>query len=527
MSFAIGALGEEHSSVILDERMAGFFGLGRAKASPGELVVLVCTSGSAGAHYLPALIEADYSGVPLLAITCDRPNHLRHTGSAQTIDQRNFFGHHVVSTHHIDSVDTDANLVGEMLEEAVQTALSHQGPVHINVGFDEPLHRPDLTENNHHPGNRIAFDGPNQTTINEVVSALNNAKNGAIIWGPGSCTSAEDRSAAERLMSALGWPSLAHGASQLRGSTAEMLLPHAAEHWLDVEALNLSSRDCILYLGQAPTSRTLSQFLASQTAASVISLSKGRHVVRPWKHGLAFAHQSADMLNAIAKGIQRQGTMDHEEFGLTAQAIQAVLTTSDKAENWSGKVLRRFIQSLPSDTQMQLGNSLIIRDVDLYCSEGSFPAKTFANRGVNGIDGQLSTAAGIASANPNVPSVLICGDLTALHDVGALGLAKAYNVSICIIDNDGGAIFNQLPFAESSAVFDRFFVTPQAFTAQVVADSLDIPTSNSTAWTSSGCERPKGSSPPSSMLYQFQVNAELGKEMRLQLSKGIQRVTAC
>ena len=141
LAMAVGHHPKVKSTVILDERSAGFFALGFAKSAPGTLVCLLCTSGSAGAHYLPALIEADYSGVPLLVITADRPERLRFSGASQTIDQVNYFGHHVGTSACIsDEPDTASNR-RDVLHALLASMEALQGPVHLNVSMNLCLNK--------------------------------------------------------------------------------------------------------------------------------------------------------------------------------------------------------------------------------------------------------------------------------------------------------------------------------------------------------------------------------------------------
>ena len=460
-SFALGHRPENESTVILDERTAGFFALGRARNSPQRLVVLLCTSGSAGAHYLPALIEADYSGVPLFVITSDRPNHLRHTGSAQTIEQRNFFGHHVLASKHIDANDTSAKDVCMAVANLVNHAVSQQGPVHLNVGFDEPLH-----SSTEHPSVDDVWVGVTEPVrthpeIEHIVHHLNGAERGLIIWGPNACTDATDQEAAEQLMARLPWTAFAHGTSNIRGGSSSTLLPIALDHGITTGYLTDSPPDCILYVGQAPTSRVVLEYLSSMDTIPIISISKGRHIVQPWKHGYAYSEQSPQMLTAITERLRQRPKPDLRRMRILNQKIRDVFRQDDDRSRWAGSTIRSIVQSLPHNAQLQVGNSLIIRDLDLYCESTQPSISVFANRGVNGIDGQIATAAGMASAAPNRPSFLLCGDLTALHDSASFVLAKQYGVAILVIDNDGGAIFDHLPFAEQSDAFERFFTTPQ------------------------------------------------------------------
>ncbi len=522
-SFALSRMPDIDSTVILDERTAAFFALGRARSRPEELVVLICTSGSAGAHYLPALIEADYSGVPLLVITSDRPNHLRNTGAAQTIEQRNFFGHHVVASDHVDVHDTPNEHVGTIVNDLVNRALHHQGPVHLNVGFDEPLHVPSMRSPSSGPKRPLQTPQPDTTDIAMIIEALDSATSGLIIWGPNACSTPADQNAAQAVMTSLQWPAFAHGASNVRGVNAPGLLPYAVDHGIAVGFMNEHRPECILYVGQAPTSRITLEYLTSVDSAKVLSITKGRHVVQPWKHGSTFISQSAPMLTRIAGGLRSRNPADLTLCETVQRRINRSLQACDGPKRWAGGIIRSLVNQLPNDTQLHVGNSLIIRDLDLYCDRTKTSVSIFANRGVNGIDGQIATAAGMASTSPDHPNVLLCGDLTALHDSGSLPLAKHLGLTICVIDNGGGAIFDHLPFAEETEAFERFFTTPQPTDLAAVATAygLDVQIISDTS------ELPaiQYHKPGQAALYVFKVDAAICKAERHAIVKRMEAVS--
>ena len=129
--------------------------------------------------------------------------------------------------------------------------------------------------------------------------------------------------------------------------------------------------------------------------------------------------------------------------------------------HWSGSILQVILDHLPPQTAVHVSNSLVIRDVDQFAEIPKIDLTLYANRGVNGIDGQIATATGIAASGVTNHSILICGDLTAVHDANALALAQRRGLKVFVLHNGGGAIFDELPFAEKSDHFRRFFTTPQ------------------------------------------------------------------
>ena len=248
---AVGQHPKVKSTVILDERCAGFFALGLAKNAPDTLVCLLCTSGSAGAHYLPALIEADYSGVPLFVITADRPERLRFSGASQTIDQVNYFGHHVSNAACISDEPDTAATRRDVLNGLLDAMYAIQGPVHLNVCLDEPLSRqPHTLEGNQSP---IAQQKSRQHDYgrlegwNEWVTSR---KMGAVILGPDSVRSSDEAIQLKRLLNQLGWPCFTSASAGLRIDT-EWMAPVRFESCLLNDREFIDTFDGFLYLGQA------------------------------------------------------------------------------------------------------------------------------------------------------------------------------------------------------------------------------------------------------------------------------------
>ena len=448
LAFALGQRSVAQSTVILDERQAGFYALGYARSKPHELTVLICTSGSAGAHYLPAIIEADYSG-------------LRDTGAAQTIDQRNFFGHHVVQSAHIN-VDADhLTQLNQVVVDLVHTALRVQGPVHLNIGFDEPLHLkghqtslPACLE--------LGADSGEQQIVppQSIGRTLAQSHRGIIILGPNTVHGEAQTQAMLTLIETLGWVCFSHTASGLSRRGHSGIVEASIDHYLHVNSAVVRDLEVVLYFGQAPTSRILFEYLAQHP--QVISLSRGRHTVRPWLHGDAYANLSTAFIEDIICQLGDMASSKGSNTHTLNPIVEQTITSESNGLLWSGPIFAQLFKMSGRRRNIIVGNSLPIRDMDRFTCSMPTNINIYANRGVNGIDGHVATACGIAAAQPEASTILICGDLTALHDIGALSLAIDVQLKVIVIDNGGGGVFNQLEFAEDSEIFERFFTTKQS-----------------------------------------------------------------
>lgn len=458
--FAVGQRDAAQSTVILDERQAAFFALGYGRASPNELATLICTSGSAGAHYLPAIIEADYNGTPLLVITADRPDRLRGTGAAQTIEQRAFFGHHVVQSAHVNVDMESLPTVSKTVETLVNRALSTRGPVHLNLGFDEPLHVPSQIEP---PPRSQAMAERSMALrsleVTEITDSLTPSRAGLLILGPNAVQGDSEKKAMHALIDRLGWICFAHAASGMPRQASSGILAASIDHFLAPDPPVLGSPSTILYVGQAPTSRRLLNYLTQHP--NVISLSRGRHAVHPWLHGHAYSGLSTALIEGIINQLGQSEGNSAATLTVANALVEDAMAANRSSTLWSGPVLEQLLEDGDCKRNILVGNSLPIRDMDLFTGRIPRHIHIYGNRGVNGIDGHFATASGIASAQPEAQTILMCGDLTALHDIGALCLASTIQLKIIVIDNGGGGVFNQLEFAEESEVFRRFFTTQQ------------------------------------------------------------------
>lgn len=476
--------------VALDERAAGFAALGLARAT-GQAAVLICTSGSAAAHYLPALCEAALSRVPLIVISADRPPELHDSGAPQTMPQADLFGCHVGWQTQLPAPTTPqharvwhtAGLRARLFAEQLRP-----GPVHINAPMHEPLWdpqipidaKPALTEAPWICGTRHVTE----TQLIPIVQQLNQASRGLIVCG--TLASWIDAPALAEQVGALaahlGWPVLADATSQLR------FIKHTAlaAHRIDVADLLLRTPQdfyqpqFVLRLGMLPTSKSLWRWLGTlgETTACTQVLLDAHGDWRDPNH--VVQHQIIAPPTAILR--QLRELTQHKPKSVWLQTWQAaqhqIRTTLAQAQAqdgclWEGAIAEILLDHVREHSIVHLSSSMPIRDVEAFAyPKTQCTLHVSCNRGVNGIDGTIATIVGLAAADPQRPVVGLMGDLAFLHDIGALQLAKQWPISalLIVVDNQGGDIFSLLPVHQLRAQhlgqvgttpFETYFRTPQ------------------------------------------------------------------
>ena len=448
----------------IDERSASFMALGIAKAHK-EPTVLVCTSGSAVSHYLPAVLEAQYSGVPLIVLSADRPHTLLHVGAPQTVDQHKIFGTAVNYFEEL-AVPQEAHYYTyprQVARKAYMKAMdTKKGPVHINVPLFEPL-VPELSRN-HFEAGRSSFKvvKPNYSDIfacGEGNNLLERYERILILAGPQI-----DIDEAEMIRSfgeSLQAPILADPLSNIRGcgtskvviSTYDALLAGQA-FWHELKP------DCVIQFGQIVVSKRVQQMVASWDNVEYIEVNATMDSMNPTGKTTMHIQASIDVFTNLY-GVKNDspaylGKWQH----LETAGKQKLGTAIEEPSCFEGRTIRELQQHISDNAQVLIANSMSIRDFDYFWFSGESKAVLYGNRGVNGIDGTISTALGLA-ANGR-PTYLVTGDLSLFHDLNGLAVAKTHNLNLTIIlhNNDGGGIFEYLP-QKGTKHFDYLFSTSQ------------------------------------------------------------------
>jgi 2-succinyl-5-enolpyruvyl-6-hydroxy-3-cyclohexene-1-carboxylate synthase len=475
--------------VHLDERNAAFHALGYAKAS-GRPVALVCTSGTAGANFLPAVAEASQSRVPLIVLTADRPPELRAWGAAQTMEQRSLYAGFTRWSEEAPCPSEGGP--GEPYARALaRRAVSEAtgpapGPVHLNLPFREPLvpARIDLAPR---PARPSARGGSVRTTVATeelalLAAELRKVSRGVLVFGPDTSDPAPPE-AVRALAGRLGWPVLADPASGLRaGSLLDESLVCAADLLLrSADATAALAPELIVRFGGLPTSKAVSTWMAGHPAAGVWLVDPAAGYRDPQHRAGRVVRASTgafcESLAATLEGPSREALAWRERWRAADRIARTALDDALAADPrfLTPQLARALWASLPDGATLYAANSMAIRELDAFAGPRRGRLRVLANRGVNGIDGQVSAALG-ASAALGVPTVLWCGDLAFLHDLSGVlaGRLQGADLTIVVSNDDGGGIFEYLPVARSvsRAVFERLFAVPHGLELAELARGL-------------------------------------------------------
>ena len=464
-------------TVELDERVAAFVALGLAKRT-GSPVALVCTSGTAAANYLPAVAEASMSNVPLVVVTADRPPEHQGWGVGQAFDQRGLY-HRQVRDEITMPVGGDG---GEAFclragWRSVVTATEQAGPVHVNWAFRLPIEP---------TGPAIAppqspFSAPPSQTVDAaevdyLVERLKTAKSPLIIAGPNTAHSGSARTLVQSV-EALGVPVLADALSGLRGVQSSALVEAPS---LVTTAPRAPSPDLIVHLGQTPTAKAIRLWWETTSAEHV--LIDPQSLWHDPSH-VATARLTSDptlLLQATTDAIGR--TVADSDWLEKWQTLGSAVATAVNGVlvGWptttEAHIARTLLDVLGATDQVIASSSMPVRDIDSFGSVRDVTT-IVSNRGINGIDGVISTAMGAhfgalaqeASGHAQAGrTCVLIGDVAALHDVGGLLSAARNEVPLTVVipNNDGGGIFSFLPIRDvlDDADFDELFHTPHGTT---------------------------------------------------------------
>ena len=427
--------------VRIDERTAAFFALGIAKAS-GRPVPIVCTSGTAVANYHPAVLEASHTNLPLLVMTADRPASLRRTGANQTTEQARIFGR---------AVRYFADISGSAYPMELPFHSLQSGPVHLNVQFEEPL----IGDNDESWLENLSINSPKVFNRKGAGTFYTKSTRGVLVIG-------HDRGglpveAVKDFSRALGWPIVAEDPL-----TFEQAISHASIFLTSRTISEELTPDTVVVIGRTTLSRSINAFIKTARKEIVIDpriatvdsdrLASQKYLQLP---ALQVSSMDSDYLQKWQKYSQR-----------TAKLVSEI-------SQWSEALIAREIASGLSDgTSLFISSSRPIRDLEGFATART-GIETFANRGLAGIDGNISTALGIASMRSATVAVL--GDLGFLHDLTGLIHQEKINLKIFVINNDGGGIFSTLP-QRGVAGFEEVFGTPHGKDLSDIARAIGVPT---------------------------------------------------
>ncbi len=493
---------EDHS--IIDERSAGFFALGIAQATK-EPVAILCTSGTAAANLFPAICEANAASIPLLILTADRPAELQSVGASQAMDQIHLYGTHVRAFHQVaqpEAIPKKLRYARALACRAyAQANGANPGPVHLNLPFRKPLAPVPVVENhpdavpsdlaeqdsvalfgrpNGRPFSQISTGrlSPDQATTEAFIEAIRSAQR-PIIFAGADPHAHHYREDLFTFANAIGAPIIAEPTSSLRytepdGSprpeivtAIDILLP---EFYRQVEP-----PDLIIRIGKAPLLWSTQAWIRDHHQVEQILIGPDTepadpdHIAsRQFRYHVERLLQPASIgLAGQPSGASRGGAWATSHKIAEAAAKTGLSKLLGDQPLSTPRAWKELGEALPSGTRLFVSNSMPIRDLDVFLGQPAGPIEIYFNRGINGIDGIISTGFGIACASskleshPQGPTVIVTGDIAFRHDMSALMLASdmEINATIVVLDNDGGAIFDYLPIADHCDVQERHFLT--------------------------------------------------------------------
>ena len=484
------------SYIHFDERSSAFFALGLAKATRVP-VLIITTSGTAVAELFPATIEAYYQRVPLIICTADRPPELIGTGANQTINQHNIFRNHIrwfrdlglpsiseTGLHHLQRIAIKAFTI---------SSTEDTGPVHLNFPFRRPLEHFSYTDEINKRifqikpqrilKERLRNSKTSNNILNKLIPELIKNERGIILVGPMDYNS-ELIKRIKKISIILKFPVVAEGLSQLRSGISEKDKNILSNFNSIVKSDNFIQKhdpDIIIQFGRTPTSSAIENFLENTSAKRYLINSFGDNFDPARNAAAIFPVSPLNFCDSLIahlsdENLSRRSKDWLHDFVKAEEICNKVKTkvierTKSLHEPTS---INKIFKFLPSGSNIFIGNSLPVRDLDNFLSSASKRFTIYFNRGASGIDGITSTALGVASRNKK--TILITGDLSFLHDLNALSIAVKYSLplTILVINNNGGGIFHSLPIAQKVKLFDEYFVTPHNLEISALVESFEI-----------------------------------------------------
>ncbi|GAB3800618.1 2-succinyl-5-enolpyruvyl-6-hydroxy-3-cyclohexene-1-carboxylic-acid synthase [Virgibacillus kimchii] len=460
--------------VIIDERSAAFFALGMAKKT-NRPVALICSSGTAAANYFPAIVEAKYSRVPLVILTADRPHDLRDVGAPQAIEQIKLYGEYVKWFHEMALPEATPEMLNYVRSKAARAVFNasegNPGPVHLNFPFREPL-SPDFSLDNIWGGPDAgksfspAMDGEKRLSPDQLEGLMDRLKDkekGIFVCGP-QVNETFTRHLT-KLAAKWGWPILADPLSQLRsGDHAKAEIIESYDALLRHEEIRETLKpDVIIRFGAMPVSKAYLFYVKQHKDVQQFIVENYSGYREPAGNRTEFIFADASLLCEDLEAAQ-QTVHKQEEWLAKWQHMNQVakkhLLKKDQQDITEGEAVRGLMEVIPDNSSIYVGNSMAVRDLDTFFLSTEKKLSVLANRGANGIDGMVSSGLGAAAAGH--PVTLVLGDLSFFHDMNGLLAAKHYklNITIVVINNNGGGIFSFLPQAKEPKHFEALFGTP-------------------------------------------------------------------
>lgn len=512
----------------IDERSAAFFALGIAKANR-KPVALLCTSGTAAANYLPAITEAKQARVPLLILTADRPHELRDVGAPQAIDQIHLYGRYAKWFVEMPLPESSLQMLQYVRTTAgravTMASMGPAGPVHLNFPFREPL-VPNLNVEGLWAGGRSeqpfvrSLEGKRKLEdiwAQHLVDEFTAIEKGVIVVGPHDEPDLSE--AVVKLAEKLNYPILADPLSQLRSGnhTKDMIIDGYDSFLRSDEVKGKLKPELIIRIGAMPISKAFLLYLKRHRDVRQIIVDEDTEWREPTTSAtdMVFANPSNFCHQLVSKLSDKQNSewLNHWQDINTANQESLLRDGYIEEEFFEGQVILELIEHLPNEASIFVGNSMPIRDLDTFFMNNQKQIRTYANRGANGIDGVVSSAIGVAAYED--PLVLVIGDLSFYHDLNGLLATKLHqlNITIVLINNDGGGIFSFLPQAKEASHFEELFGTPIGLDYSHAVKMYNGEFTRPTSWNEFRSALHKGVGQEGLHVIELQTNRERNAEL--------------
>ena len=485
LTYAFATNKKIKSFAIIDERSSGFFALGLAKAA-GYPVVLVCTSGTAAAEFYPAIIEAYQSKIPLIVCTADRPPELQNVGANQTINQNNIYKNHIrwfadaglpqVNKKRLNHIKLIAR------RALVECSIKNRGPIHINFPFNEPFEPNTFTNEISHDNLRdiqsvakitLNYDRTeglaSKKTIQLISKKIINRPKGIILVGLDNYSKGFF-TACSLLSIKTGYPIIADAASNMRFSVhSKQNILTSYDSYLRSEIFISNHKpDLIIQFGRNFSSKALSNFITGCSCETLLVNKFGEWNDPSNEFSSALACEPELLCKELVTLFET-----NKQIKENRKWLESFVRIDKKASNIKNeliiksffpnetRVVTELLKEIPDGSNLMVSNSLPIRDLDLVTPLIQKKITVFHNRGASGIDGIISTALGIAQSSKR-KTYLLTGDLAFYYDLNTLLTAKKYSIplTIILINNNGGRIFEVLPISKYKNIFEEYFATP-------------------------------------------------------------------
>lgn len=485
LTFAIASEKKIKSFPIVDERVSAFFALGIAKSSNSP-VVIITTSGTATAELYPAIIEAYQSRIPLIVCTADRPSYLRNTGANQTINQNNIYKNHIRYFAEIPLPSIDKKYIHTLVSktsEAILTAtLINKGPVHLNFQFEKPF-EPDSTtdfidDNLITYANNLSEKLLSQTYAQKNSSCKAFNLDSIDLFTIGADKFDDDFVKLINIISVSNnIPVFADANSGLRFKKRKLqnLITNYEALVRSRNFENYFSPRTVIHFGRNLTSQQLEEFIIKSKAKRFVINEFGDRFDSTKRAKIIKSEPKKFIEQVLQLNIKKGSVRILDFLKSVDKNIDGIKHKIFRKSLNEVNIILELLEYIPANSNLFIGNSLPVRDLDFFSSAIEKDINIFQNRGASGIDGIIASSLGIAIESKQ-QTYLVIGDLSFYYDLNSLLIAKQFDIplKIILINNNGGAIFNYLPISKHKEIFNKYFLTPASFNVKKVSESFGL-----------------------------------------------------